>query len=265
MKIKKKKHPFAALFMAAAIIAAVPLGINSSLSEMREEAFDSYYYDQGGYAIYEGLEKRQAAASDLATLAKRYTDKEPSLEALADDLEYQVRCAEMAVFDGEETGFADTVRANQALDSSAQALADALEQVDLAEKDKKYPAQIIANMRSEQDKINRSSYNDKARAFNAELDAWYKPIAFQKPLAYFDQDGPVSAELAEAADTGVPSPPEAPQAPDYEDLMEQVEDFAEDTADRAGELAGGAAEWATDWADDLSDSIVDRVEQALGS
>ena len=256
MKIKKKKHPFAALFMAAAIIAAVPLGINSSLSEMREEAFDSYYYDQGGYAIYEGLEKRQAAASDLATLATRYTDKEPSLEALADD------CAEMAVFDGEETGFAGTVRANQALDSSAQALADALEQVDLAEKDKKYPAQIIANMRSEQDKINRSSYNDQARAFNAKLDAWYKPIAFQKPLAYFDQDGPASAELAEAADTRVPSPPDAP---DYEDLMEQVEDFAEDTADRAGELAGGAAEWATDWADDLSDSIVDRVEQALGS
>ena len=97
MKTNKKKHPFAALFMAAAIIAAVPLGINSSLSELREEASDSYYYDQGGYAIYEGLEKRRAAASDLVTLAKRYTDKEPSLEALADDLEYQVRCAERAL------------------------------------------------------------------------------------------------------------------------------------------------------------------------
>lgn len=255
MKIKKKKHPFAALFMAAAIIAAVPLGINSSLSDLREEASDSYYYDQGGYAIYEGLEKRQAAASGLVTLAKRYTDKEPSLEALADDLEYQVRCAEMAVFDGEETGFADTVRANQALDSSAQALADALERADLAEKDKKYPGQLIAQMKSEQDKIERSSYNEEAREFNAKLDAWYKPIAFQRPLAYFDQDGPA---LAEAADTGVPSPPdapEAPDAPDYDAVMEQVEDFAGDVVDWAEDFAGDM----TDWAEDISDEIADRA------
>lgn len=257
MKIKKKKHPFAALFMAAAIIAAVPLGINSSLSELREEASDSYYYDQGGYAIYEGLEKRQAAASDLVTLAKRYTDKEPSLEALADDLEYQVRCAERAVFDGEETGFADTVRANQALDSSAQALADALEQVGLAEKDKKYPGQLIAQMKSEQDKIQRSSYNDNAREYNAKLER-FQPIAFQKALATFDKAVTEEEEAAVAEDTRIPVPPdapEAPDAPDYDVVMEQVEDFTRDITDRANEFAGDI----TGWAEDLSGDIAGRV------
>ncbi len=257
MKIKKKKHPFAALFMAAAIIAAVPLGINSSLSELREEASDSYYYDQGGYAIYEGLEKRQAAASDLVTLAKRYTDKEPSLEALADDLEYQVRCAERAVFDGEETGFADTVRANQALDSSAQALADALEQVGLAEKDKKYPGQLIAQMKSEQDKIQRSSYNDNAREYNAKLER-FQPIAFQKALATFDKAVTEEEEAAVAEDTRIPVPPdapEAPEAPDYDAVMEQVEDFTGDVVDWAEDFAGDM----TDWAEDISDEIADRA------
>lgn len=256
MKIKKKKHPFAALFMAAAIIAAVPLGINSSLSELREEASDSYYYDQGGYAIYEGLEKRRAAASDLVTLAKRYTDKEPSLEALADDLEYQVRCAERAVFDGEETGFADTVRANQALDSSAQALADALEQVGLAEKDKKYPGQLIAQMKSEQDKIQRSSYNDNAREYNAKLER-FQPIAFQKALATFDK-AVTEEEAAVAEDTRIPVPPDAPEAPaapDYDVVMEQVEDFTRDITGRANEFAGDI----TGWAEDLSGDIAGRV------
>ena len=190
-------------------------------------------------------------------MAKRYTDKEPSLEALADDLEYQVRCAERAVFDGEETGFADTVRANQALDSSAQALADALEQVGLAEKDKKYPGQLIAQMKSEQDKIQRSSYNDNAREYNAKLER-FQPIAFQKALATFDKAVTEEEEAAVAEDTRIPVPPdapEAPEAPDYDAVMEQVEDFTGDVVDWAEDFAGDM----TDWAEDISDEIADRA------
>lgn len=258
MKIKKKKHPFAVLFMTAAIIGAVPLGINSSLSELREEVTGSYYYDQGGYAIYEGLEKRQAAASGLVTLAKRYTDKEPSLESLADELEYQVHCAEMVDFEDKDRGFFDTVRANQNLDAPAQKLAETLEQVDLAEKDKKYPGQLIAQMKSEQDKIQRSSYNEDARDYNAKLER-FQPIALQKSLATFDKA--VTEEAVVTEDTGIPSPPdapevpEAPEAPDYDAVMEQVEDFAGDVVDWAEDFAGDM----TDWAEDISDEIADRV------
>lgn len=260
MKIKKKKHPFAVLFMTAAIIGAVPLGINSSLSELREEATGSYYYDQGGYAIYEGLEKRQAAASDLVTLAKRYTDKEPSLEALADELEYQVHCAEMVDYEDEDRGFFDTVRANQNLDTPAQELAKALEQVELAEKDKKYPGQLIAQMKSEQDKIQRSSYNDEAREYNAKLER-FQPIALQKSLATFDKAAAGEAVAEVPEDTGIPSPPdapeapEAPEAPDYDAVMEQVEDFTRDITDRANEFAGDI----TGWAEELSGNIANRV------
>lgn len=263
-KVKKKKHIAACAFMAAAIVVSIPLGINRSLSRLREDVVDSYYYDQGGYAILDGLEQRQASASDLATLASRYAEKEPSLTPLIDSLEYQIRRAETASYEDED-GFAGAAEANLALDAPVQNLADALERVELSEKDKKYPAQVLANMRSEQDKINRSSYNDAAREFNLKLER-LKPVALTRPLAAFDGESGIPEESAAQAveETGIPSPPDAPpdapDAPDYGAFVEQVQDFAEDTADRAAD----AAEEAGDWADDLGNDIADRVERAFG-
>lgn len=194
MKVKKKSHKFAAILMAVAVAGSVPLGINKSLERQRYDASGSYYYDQGGYAIWEGIEKRQGAANDLVTLAKRYVDKEPSLEKYIDDMEYQVRISEMA-YDNDNT-FRKTAAANAALDAPAQALADALERVQLQDKDKKYPAQLIANMRSELDKMARSSYNDEAREFNAKLKR-LKPMALLDPMATFDDDQPAYGEVSE--------------------------------------------------------------------
>lgn len=261
-KVKKKKHIAACAFMAAAIVVSIPLGINRSLSRLREEVVESYYYDQGGYAIYDGLEQRRASASDLATLASRYAEKDPSLTPLIDSLEYQIRRAEAASYEDED-GFAGAVEANLALDAPVQNLADALEGVDLSEKDKKYPAQVLANMRSEQDKINRSSYNDAAREFNRKLER-LKPVALTHPFSAFDGESGIPEDSAQAVEeTGIPSPPDAPDAPgapDYEAFVEQVQDIAEDTADRAAD----AAEEAGDWADDLGNDIADRVERAFG-
>ena len=50
---------------------------------------------------------------------------------------------------------------------AAQALYEELKNTQLSETDQKYPDQLIAQMESEQDKINRSSYNEDAREFNA--------------------------------------------------------------------------------------------------
>lgn len=252
----KKKHTFACAFMAVAIVAAIPLGINRSMSRLQEEAAGSYYYDQAGYAIYEGLEKRQDAAGSLITLAERYVEKEPSLEKLIDNLNYHLETSRRA-YDYDNT-FTKAARANLELDDPALALANALQQVELAEKDKKYPAQLIDQMKSEQDKINRSSYNDEARAFNAKLKR-LKPIALVKPMATFDTAGdsiPVE-ETAAVEDTGIPSPPDAP---DYDVVAEQAEAFAGEAANRAEEFADGVETWA----EDLDDEITGRVTDALG-
>ncbi len=268
--MKKKRHVFACAFMAVAIVAAIPLGINRSLSKMREEAAGHYFYDQTGYALYEGIEKREEAANNLITVAKRYSDENGELNKLIDELEYRVRVCESSSYDYERNTFAEVVHANAQLDQPARQLASALEAVGLAEKDEKYPRQMLALMESEQDKLSRSSYNDEARKFNTKLDQ-LKPFAILKPMSTFekvDQETAAqamegTAETAVTQNTGVPSPPDAPAppaAPDLYSVVEQAQAFAEDTADRATDFA----DHVTDWADGLSDEITDRVTEALG-
>lgn len=178
----KKKNVVAAVFMAVAIAASIPLGINRTLGRMREDAAGEYYYDQAGYAIYDGIEKRRDAANDLITLAERYKDNDPELESLIDDLRYRVTASESA-WSGDDT-FTAEAQANAALDSPAQALAEALKNAGLSDKDQKYPDQLINQMTGEQDKINRSSYNERAREYNAKAES-LEPMALCKPMADF--------------------------------------------------------------------------------
>lgn len=53
-----KRNLMAGIFMGVAIAASIPLGINRSLSRVREDVSGTFYYDQAGYSIYDGLEKR---------------------------------------------------------------------------------------------------------------------------------------------------------------------------------------------------------------
>ena len=75
---------------------------------------------------------------------------------------------------------------------AAQALYDGLKNTQLSEEDEKYPDQLLAQMKSEQDKINRSSYNDEAREFNARLGKFpvnlLLPVVGVEPLATYDQE-----------------------------------------------------------------------------
>ena len=183
----KKKNAAGAIVLAAAIVLAVPLGVHTSLTELREEAENTYYYDNTGYAVYEGLEERQATANHLITVAERYTSENPALTGLIGDLEYTVRLAQNSYGD-----FAGEAQANQMMTGAAQALYDGLKNTQLSEEDEKYPDQLLAQMKSEQDKINRSSYNDDAREFNARLEKFpvnlLRFVAGVEPLATYDLD-----------------------------------------------------------------------------
>ncbi len=165
----KKKNVIGALIMAGAILVSVPLGVNRSFARLREDVEDEYYYDSTGYAIYEGLDARVGTARNLLTLAERYVDKDPELDVYKDNLEHVVKLCENYWFDDIEDADRQ-VENNRRLGEAAQELADRLETLELSEKDKKYPAQLIADMESEQDKIERSSFNDKAREYNARLE-----------------------------------------------------------------------------------------------
>lgn len=231
----KKSNLMAGIFMAVAIAVSIPIGINRTLIRQREDIEYTFYSDQAGYSIYDGIENRQEAARSLLTLAQRYKDKEPGLEELIDALDYRVNVS-MNVWSDDGT-FTAEAQANEAMDEPAQALADALNGAQLSEKDKKYPDQLIKQMRSEQDKINRSSYNDEARAFNAKVRS-LAPMAIVKRMADFSEPQPAEVVAApggqgavETTDAvGIPSPPEAPEAPDIEAFEQSVEQWADEFA-----------------------------------
>lgn len=183
----KKSSVIGACVLAAAVVLSAPLGVHTSLTSLREEANSSYYYDKTGFAIWEGIENREAAASNMITVAERYTDDNPALTGLVGDLEYAVEYSQNC-WDGDE-GLAE---ANQMMGQAAQALYEELKNTQLSETDQKYPDQLIAQMESEQDKINRSSYNEDAREFNARLEKFpvnlLRGVAGVEPLATFDYE-----------------------------------------------------------------------------
>lgn len=183
----KKSSVIGACVLAATLVLAVPLGVHTSLTALRDEANSSYYYDQTGFAIYEGIENREAAASNMITVAERYTDENPALTSLIGDLDYALDYSQNC-WDG-DSGLAE---ANQLMGQAAQALYEELKNTQLSETDEKYPDQLLAQMESEQDKINRSSYNEDAREFNARLEKFpvnlLRGVAGVEPLATFDYE-----------------------------------------------------------------------------
>ena len=183
----KKSSVIGACVLAATLVLTVPLGVHTSLTALRDEANSSYYYDQTGFAIYEGIENREAAASNMITVAERYTDENPALTSLIGDLDYAVDYSQNC-WDG-DSGLAE---ANQLMGQAAQALYEELKNTQLSETDQKYPDQLIAQMESEQDKINRSNYNEDAREFNARLEKFpvnlLRGVAGIEPLTTFDYE-----------------------------------------------------------------------------
>lgn len=162
----KKKNVIGALVMAGMILVSVPFGANRSLNRLREETRDeAYYYDSTGYAIYEGLEKQQAAARNLITVAERYVESNPGLDPYLDELTYRADFCEKFY----DPGDPKEAESYGLLVEAARGLSGQLEGIRLNEKDEKYPRQLIAEIESEQDKLERSSYNDEAREFNETL------------------------------------------------------------------------------------------------
>lgn len=184
----KKKNAIGAIVMAVLIVVSLPLGTNRSLTREREKALEnSYYYDRTGYAIYDGLEQQETSARNLITVAERYVEQAPELDPYLDELTYRADYCQ-SFFDN---GSPEEVESHQALMQAAQAMSEQLEQIELKEKDQKYPRELIADMEAEQDKLERSSYNDDARAFNQKLEKvparfLYKLLGI-KPLGVFGE------------------------------------------------------------------------------
>lgn len=181
----KKKTVIAALIMVGALLISLPLGVNHSLGKERKEAQDVFMKDEIGFSIFEEVGERRDAAENLLTVARRYVEAEPELQPYMDELETQIKAC---------TGSMDDLlllpEANRKMGQAAQTLADQLSQTELSERDEKYPKSLMALMDSEQDKIQRSAYNDMAREYNEKLEKFpvsvLRYVSGVKPLEAFD-------------------------------------------------------------------------------
>ena len=166
--MKKKSTVAGVVVMVLLILLALPLGVHTSFTRLREEVRGNYYYDDGDYSLYDSIDAREAASSNLITVAEKYTAEDPELTGLMADLEYWVNVSNGCY----DPDLQEEVEANREMGNAFQALYDRLSQVSLEERDQKYPGQLLAQMESEQDKIDRASYNDEARAYNEKLAAF---------------------------------------------------------------------------------------------
>ena len=185
------KNAVAALIMTLMIVLSIPLGVNRSFARLREDVEHEYYYDSTGYALWEGVNARRESAQNLITIAEKYVDEYPELQTLIDELGFRV-LQENSYTTLEDETFTSIVKINSELTQDAYALYEALNKVTLSEKDEKYPRQIMSEMDSEQDKLQRSSYNDLAREYNARREKF--PVNFLrhlsgvKPMGVFEAD-----------------------------------------------------------------------------
>lgn len=166
----KRKRVIAVLAMILLILLAVPIGLYSSVASLRDDALAVYHDDQTGYTILRGLQNRADAAENLLKIAEKYQDQHGELEIAVAQLEDTV-----GALDEARSGAVDEAqaRANQALDASAQTLAEALLALDdIAEADQTHVDNQLQELRSNQEQINHSDYNEAAVDFNQGLEEY---------------------------------------------------------------------------------------------
>ena len=185
------KNAVAALIMTLMIVLSIPLGVNRSFARLREDVEHEYYYDSTGYALWEGVNARRESAQNLITIAEKYVDEYPELQTPIDELGFRV-LQENSYTTLEDETFTSIVKINSDLTLDAYELADTLNQLTLSDKDAKYVGKIMVDMIAEQDKLQRSSYNDLAREYNARLEKFpanvLRHLSDIKPMGVFEED-----------------------------------------------------------------------------
>lgn len=151
----------AAVFMIVLIIASIPLGIVKSMQGLKSEVEDEFYYDDTGLALYECLDIRVSTSENLIKVAEKYSDDYPELKTYIEDLSYCTKKLEKISLDKNTQAIL-----NKELDKPFEDLAEKLQSIELDEADAKYPGSLWAEMKSQADKLARSSYNTKVDEYN---------------------------------------------------------------------------------------------------
>ncbi|MBO4359966.1 MAG: hypothetical protein J5822_03720 [Eubacteriaceae bacterium] len=173
------------------VILAIIIGTRSSLMGLRREAL-SYFTDGDpsnklDYGIQYDLDERVKFANHMIVVGKRYLGENDAFIAniLNDSAKLQ-----------KATDPSDKFKYNEQLGADCYALLEYLDKLNLAgsidinDTDMTLLVEAWVDMESSNQKMGHSSYNTKAREFNAILEQFptniTRLIAFVKPLTLFD-------------------------------------------------------------------------------
>lgn len=172
MKKKKEKikgRAAAIIGMVALMLLSVPVGATVSLTREKNKALEPYNGSGSSETLLIDMENGSGEAADLVTLAKKYLS--------ADDAQISAVQRAREALNAAETP-PEQSEALSTLTASFNVLADALDMLELTEKDKTYLDGITADYNMYLDYISRNDYNARATEFNELLEASpMQPIA----------------------------------------------------------------------------------------
>lgn len=160
--IYDQKCRIAMIVMVAAILFSIPLGFRRTMNgfymELQNEFQNGEFND--GLSIQNDLNERIDLAYNFATVAKRYLDADdPAVTAIL--------AARLALSEAVTPG--EMYDANLALTAASSDLYEALEGIELSEKDDAYRRSIYNDMASRNDTISHDPYNRLAYEYNQKL------------------------------------------------------------------------------------------------
>ncbi len=181
--MEKTGRSGAVIVMVAAIVFAVWLGAYLSFNRMyaQVEMVFTAGAQGDGLGISNDLNERVKLSYDLVTVAKRYLPAN-------DGSIVQVLSARENLINAKN--IPDKYRANVKLTEATASLYQAMGSVNLSDADKRYRTNLYNNLTSRNDTISHDPYNQKALAYNQQLQAFpaniLRVLAFAKIAPLFE-------------------------------------------------------------------------------
>jgi hypothetical protein len=171
----KKKHTTALFAMVIMVMLAVFIGLFSSTKKLYSETERYYTYDETGFSIEYSIFTRMDTANNLAKIASEYAEEDAEIEILVKDLTEHMYFSTIK----------EAVQRNRILDDNAGKLFDKLKNINMSAEDNESVNKLLMQMQSEQAKINKSNFNDKAIEFNKVLNTY--PAKFFKGMGGIEE------------------------------------------------------------------------------
>lgn len=158
--VKAVGRTAAVIAMVVLILVSIPVGACVSLSRERSKVTAEYYGSDDVYGVLDQVSMMISEASNLVTIAEKYSETDLTLVDAVRTAQNNVRKAERP---------SEKYAALHDLTTAVKALYRQIKTIDMEEEDATYRESLMAGYNSDADYLMRDDYNDMAAAFNDTL------------------------------------------------------------------------------------------------